>query len=55
MFNIYEEYDPDYVIKIDGEIYVFDNDKEYNEFIRIKKIKRLKNKIDEVTVCRNKK
>lgn len=46
MFNIYEEYDPDYLIKINGKFYSFENEKEYNEFIRIKKIKKLKEKIN---------
>jgi len=47
MFNVYEEFDPDYIIEIDGVIEYFHDQDEYNEFLRIKKIKLIKNRINE--------
>ena len=50
MFNVYEEFDPDYTVEIDGNLKWFHTEEEYIEFIRIKKIKRLIKNINGTTI-----
>lgn len=46
MFNFYEEQGIENYTNIDGEWIYFENNNDYDEFIRIKKIKLLKQKIN---------